>query len=346
MSENGLTWEVLEQIPVAIAAVREDGEITFVNLRAEALFGYSRAELLGDSIHRLVPDRFAGQHADFLRGFLAAPRARPMGAGRVLFARRKDGSEFPAEIALNPLQTAGGAITLSFIRDLTLRLRAEAQMRLQATALESSADGIVITDRGGRITWANPAFSQLTGYSLEEVLGQNPRLLKSGAHDESFYASMWAEILAGRVWRGETVNRHKDGRLYVEEQTITPVRGEHHEITHFIAIKHDITARKQAETALERERAYLEALHDVSLGLLARRDLNELLEDLVKRAGELVGSDSGFLDLVDAETGQLRPTVGTGALRESLRHPVARGEGLAGRVWETGKPLIVDDYDT
>lgn len=84
----------------------------------------------------------------------------------------------------------------------------------------------MLTDRGGHITWANPAFSRLTGYSLDELRGQNPRVLRSGLHDEAFYASLWRTVLAGEVWHGEVVNRRKDGSLYVEEQTITPVADE------------------------------------------------------------------------------------------------------------------------
>jgi len=133
---------------------------------------------------------------------------------------------------------------------------------LQTAALQAAANGILIMNRLGLIEWANPAAARLTGYGLEELVGQNPRIFKSGQHSSGFYQDMWRTILAGEIWHGETVNRRKDGSLYTEEQTITPVRDESGRITHFIAIKQDITPRKQAEKALEIERQRLFALMD------------------------------------------------------------------------------------
>jgi two-component system, cell cycle sensor histidine kinase and response regulator CckA len=121
---------------------------------------------------------------------------------------------------------------------------------LQITALETAANAIVIADRQGRIIWVNPAFTGLTGYSREEVVGGNPRLLKSGRHAAAFYRELWATILAGRTWRGEFINRRKDGSLYYGEQTITPVRSAAGAITHFVGIMNDVTDRKRAEEAL------------------------------------------------------------------------------------------------
>jgi PAS domain S-box-containing protein len=117
-------------------------------------------------------------------------------------------------------------------------------------ALEATANGIVITDRDGAIRWVNPAYTSLTGYTAEEAIGQNPRILKSGQHDQAFYRDLWETILSGRVWAKEIINRRKDGSLYTEAQTITPVRDERGQISHFIAIKQDITERKRAEMAI------------------------------------------------------------------------------------------------
>src|SRR5207249_5230935 len=123
-------------------------------------------------------------------------------------------------------------------------------MRLQTGALDAAASGVVITDRGGAIIWANPAFTSLTGYPVSEVMGRTLRLQKSGQHEPSFYRSLWESILSGQTWRGEMVNRRKDGSLYPEAQTITPVHDERGEITHFIAIKEDISQRKRLQEHL------------------------------------------------------------------------------------------------
>lgn len=122
------------------------------------------------------------------------------------------------------------------------------QLHLQSIALNACADVILITNREGIIEWVNPAFTALTGYTPAEAIGHNPReLVNSGHQDRTFFQHLWQTILGGNVWRGEIVNRRKDGSLYVEEMTITPVHDEAGEIAHFIAIKQDVTARKQSE---------------------------------------------------------------------------------------------------
>jgi PAS domain S-box-containing protein len=126
-------------------------------------------------------------------------------------------------------------------------LSAEQRLRLLEVALEQADDAVVLTTRTGTIVWVNPSFTRLTGYTAEEAVGRTPGLLRSDVHDAAFFSSMWETILSGRVWRGETTNRRKDGRLYTEQQTISPVQDETGEIRHFVAIKQDITQRKQVE---------------------------------------------------------------------------------------------------
>jgi len=163
----------------------------------------------------------------------------------------------------------------------SMRRSAEA-LRLQATALESTANAIVITDRQGSIQWVNPAFTVLTGYTAEEALGQEPSFLKSGAHDAHFYQTLWNTILSGAVWRGEITNRRKDGTPYVEEMTITPVRSDKGEITQFIAIKVDITDRKTAEEQVK-FLAYYDALTGLPNRTLFRDRLSKALASARRR---------------------------------------------------------------
>jgi diguanylate cyclase (GGDEF)-like protein/PAS domain S-box-containing protein len=154
--------------------------------------------------------------------------------------------------------------------DTAERRRAEAQLHLQGTALDAAANAIMITRQDGTIRWVNRAFSTLSGYSAEEAIGKNPRMLKSGQHGPEFYRRMFDTILGGSMWQGEIVNRYKDGRLATEEMTITPVRGQGGDITDFIAIKQDITARKEAE----KHRARLSAILEASPDFVATADPN------------------------------------------------------------------------
>ena len=143
-------------------------------------------------------------------------------------------------------------------------LTANGELKLHAAALHAAANSILITDRNGTIVWANPAFSAQSGYSAEEILGKNPRLLQSGTNAREFYARMWRTIGSGEVWRGELVNRRKDGTLYTEEMTITPVFSRPAEIGHFIAIKQDITERKRSEELLQNNENKYRALFEDS----------------------------------------------------------------------------------
>jgi two-component system sensor histidine kinase/response regulator len=130
-----------------------------------------------------------------------------------------------------------------------------------ARAVEQVADGVMITDRGGKILYVNPAFCRMSGYSPEEAIGATPRLVRSGKHDREFYQDLWYTIRAGRIWRGDITNRRKDGSLYIEEMVIAPVRDGGGTITNFIAIKQDVTERRAAEEA-QRFLASVVALSD------------------------------------------------------------------------------------
>jgi PAS domain S-box-containing protein len=164
--------------------------------------------------------------------------------------RADTGETFPAEVLLCALELDGKRVLQGSVRDIAARKRSEASLRLQSVALEAAANAIVITDQNGTIQWVNPAFTRLTGYTPQEAVGQNPRLLKSGRHQQPFYQELWQTIASGHVWHGELINRRKDGCLYTEEMTITPVRGADGTIARYIAIKQDITERKRTEEAL------------------------------------------------------------------------------------------------
>ena len=144
-----------------------------------------------------------------------------------------------------------GAIVI--LENITDQKAFETELRKLYQAVEQSPSTVVITDTEGRIEYVNPKFSETTGYSREEALGKNPNILKSGAQSPEVYADLWQTISSGRVWRGELLNRKKNNELYWEMAAISGVRGDRGRITHYVAVKEDITTRKIAEQNLKRE---------------------------------------------------------------------------------------------
>jgi PAS domain S-box-containing protein len=221
-----------------------------VNDAAIAHYGYSREEFLQMCITDI---RLPEDVPRLLKELAKEPRAvRFSGPWR---HRLKDGRIIDVEIIAHTLDFAGRPAALIVAQDITERKRAEAENTRLITAIEQSAEGVMITDTGGRIQYVNPAFTKMTGYSREEVMGRDPRLLKSSQQGRALYEQLWKTILAGDIWRGEIINRRKDGSLYTEELGITPVRDERGTVTHFIAIKQDVTERRRAEEALRRSEA-------------------------------------------------------------------------------------------
>ena len=189
---------------------------------------------------------------------------------------RQDGTELWALPNFSPLWTERGEYNgaMCLVSNIEEQKSTEALLELQATALHATANSIVITDAKGDIVWTNPAFTELTGYDQQEVLGKNPRLLKSGRQRPELYRDLWNMIRAGHTWHGELTNRRKDGTLYERETTISPVRSASGEITHFVAINQDLTERKSLELQL-RQAQKLEAIGRLAGGVA--HDFNNML---------------------------------------------------------------------
>lgn len=182
------------------------------------------------------------------------------GNGRVLgtFAIYHQKPAQPSDTEIAPIERYADLTAL-----VIERIRIHDDLRLKDLALNAAANAIVITEKDSRIRWVNQAFSKLTGYELSEALGHFPKeLVKSGKQSQSYYEQLWQTILSGKVWHGELINRRKNDSLYHEEMTITPVKNRQGEITHFVAVKQDVTERKQAEMALMRYKLIIGIVND------------------------------------------------------------------------------------
>lgn len=249
LDSTALAGALFDASADAIVVVDGSGRIVTANPACLQLLGYPPATLVGRPVELLVPERFPS-HSEMRSEYARHSKPRAMGAGLTLFARHADGREIPVEISLTPIAFGPERFAAAAIRDLRGRVQEPDALRIQATALRSAANGIVITDRAGTIVWVNPAACAITGYAADELVGRHTRLLKSGAHGAGFYAELWRQVTRGETWSGTIVNRRKDGAIYYEEQTIAPVLDAGGEVTHFVAIKSDVSSRHRAEEAL------------------------------------------------------------------------------------------------
>lgn len=330
--------------------VRElGGPILFWNRGAETLYGWPAADAVGQRLGVLL--RTDGRLIEETNSRLE--RSNHWEGELTQVAR--DGRRVIVESSQTATRAADGRLlVLESDRDVTERRRTEEAMRLLSGAVEAAANGIAVTDREGKILWINAAFTRLTGYSQTEAVGRNPRVLKSGRHPPEFYQQMWATILRGEVWRGEVVNMRKDGGFYAEEMTITPVRAAGGEVTHFIAVKQDVTDRKEAQEKLRRfnveleqrvveqtaalraAAAYARSLIEASLDPLVTisaegkiTDVNRASAEVTGRArGELIGTDFSeyFTEPAKAREGYQR-VFSEGFVRDyplAIRHAAGR----------------------
>jgi diguanylate cyclase (GGDEF)-like protein/PAS domain S-box-containing protein len=263
----------------AIVLLDEDKRIGFWNKAAEILFGYRAHEVLGRTFAPLlIPVAYHGvytEHFDFFRS--SGEKHGSDIHTLVLEAIHHDGRKFPIECSFTAVKLEGNWSAIGILRDATESRRAEENLRKLSRAVEQSPVSVVITNAEGAIEYVNPKFVELTGYTASEVIGQNPSILKSGFTSDATYANLWTAITAGREWRGEFRNRKKNGEFFWECAYISPIKDPDGRITHFLAVKEDITVQKKYEEQLLHQ-AHFDQLTELPNRLLAFDRLAQALQ--------------------------------------------------------------------
>ncbi|NPV56092.1 MAG: PAS domain S-box protein [Anaerolineae bacterium] len=311
----------------------ESGRLLQANRAACEIYGYSLEELLALGITDLCTEpKFSFAATRQSRPLINEPIKIPLS-----WHKRKDGTRFPVEITGRTFMRENRVVHIAAIRDITDRMKFEDELRLQSAALESAANAIVITDLDGRIEWANPAFSRLTGYEISEVVGKNPSdLIKSGLHDDALYQQLWDTILAGEVWSGELTNRRKDGTFYVEEMTITPVRSSDGAIAHFIAVKQDVTERKQHAREQDAIVAVVSSLRDFT-------DPAKIYQVVVKEVSELVNAHGTAIMMHDHVNHNGDIPAAWGEFGKRFKEHVSIDESIYDRLVKDKTPMVFAD---
>ncbi|MFA7318101.1 MAG: EAL domain-containing protein [Sulfuricella sp.] len=311
ISEISRMAEIIEAMPDIVGTATPEGKMLSANRAARKILGIGANEdIAGTPIATFVPEwalRVTEQEA-----IPTAIREGHWEGETALLSR--DGREIPVAQVILSHRTADGQVAFlsSIMHDLSGRKARETERRKLTQALEQSANTIVITDRDGVIEYVNPYFYALTGYSPEEVIGNNPNVWQSGDTPLETYQEMWQTILAGKVWRGEVLNRKKNGALFWESSTISPVKDEKGVITHFVGIKQDITSRKEAEEKLRLwKRALESSVNAITIIDATHKDfpyvyVNPAFERITGySAEEALGKNGRFLQNQDTDQPEL-----------------------------------------
>jgi PAS domain S-box-containing protein len=323
-AETLLSASILEAIPDAVAAVNQQGVIIQVNAQAEAIFDYTRDELIGQRIEILVPERQRGQHDQHREEFHARPKIRRMGSGLDLYGRRRDGSEFPVEISLSPVPTDGGLVVLSVIRDISDRKRIEEELRRTSAELDrrksrelrdsqnrlslivdSSQDAIIGKNLDGIITHWNKGAEQIYGYSAQEMIGRSISTLAPKDRADEIPTILERVRNGERVEYFESVRVTKDGRHINMSISVSPIHDSEGKVVGASTIARNITAQKKIEDQL-RQSQKMEAIGRLAGGVA--HDFNNLL-GIVTACSELLRNR------VDASGAEYIDNIGEAAKR-------------------------------
>ncbi len=306
---------LLESAGEGIFGVDAEGHVTFINPVAEEMLGLERGALVGHRVHTRIHHShedgtdYPAEQCPMYKAYAHGERADV--DNEVLW--REDGTSFPVHYKSTPIEQGGSLVgAVITFSDITEQKATEQGLRKLSLAVEQSSSTIVITDRDGTIEYVNPMFCELTGYSREEAIGSNPRVLKSGVHDAEFYADLWKTLTSGHAWHGEMCNRKKNGELYWEQVSIAPIRDAANDITHYVSVKDDITERQAAEEEIRR----VNFLSDMALELTGSgywlvdysdpdyyfpsERAVEILGELEKEDGRYHLQDEWFARLVEA----------------------------------------------
>ncbi|QDL54257.1 response regulator [Rhodoferax aquaticus] len=254
------TQAILDNMVDGLITINATGVIESFNKAANRIFGYGQEEIVGQNVSILMSPQDLAEHDAALLSYSSSGKAYVLGRSREVIGVRKNKEHFPMSLSVSESIRGGQTTFIGVVRDLTEQHAAQNQLRKLSQAVAQSPEMIVITDTLGRIEYVNESFIHNNGYALNEVIGQNPKLLQSGNTPAETYISLWESLRDGKTWQGQFHNRRKDGSEYISFAIIAPLRQPDGSISHYVAVNEDITERKRLGEELDRHRHHLEEM--------------------------------------------------------------------------------------
>jgi PAS domain S-box-containing protein len=336
-------YRAIEQSGNGIVITDINGNIEYANPKFEEVTGYELQEIIGKNPRVL---KSGNQRPEFYEKLWATISSGHVWVG-VFHNKKKDGSLYWESATIAPVIDQNGVITnyVAVKEDITARRQAEEQLQKLSQAVEQSGNTVIIMDKNGLIEYVNPKFTEVTRYSSVEALGKSPSSLMNTMEGVSDFSQdeWWKTVNAGLIWHGEFQNHRKDGSMFWESATIAPLHSRDGEVINFVEIKQDITEQKILQDQLQKQNDYLSILHQITLDLLNRRDLNDLLQVIVDRSAVLL--DAPFSELMLEKNGVLVVESFTENQKKLKGDRVTREqEKLSWRAFDTHQPVVLEDY--
>ncbi|MCG2784219.1 MAG: GAF domain-containing protein, partial [Anaerolineae bacterium] len=324
----------LDLVSDMMLVVNESDRISDANTSAQKFFEISDADI-GINISDFIPEwnkiRIDVQGQEILRREIDLS---------------KDNKIKIYELTVNPARNPGSQIVSAYVlllREITEQKRQQEQVQNLVRAVSQSPNSVLITSRDGIIEYVNPSFTRLTGYSAEEAIGQKPSLFKSGQTPDSVYKDMWKTINSGQMWKGDLLNRRKDGEVYWEETLIAPLFDQYGQVVNYISIKEDISTRKEVDEILHRRLEELLMVNTISMAAASQLDLNSLVSLIGQQLEQSFNARSVLIALHNHDSEFIEIPYWTIDKKRVTPPQIKYGEGLVSHILKTRQPLLISN---
>jgi PAS domain S-box-containing protein len=311
LKESEEKYRTLVEGSLAGTYIFQDGKFKFVSGQILSIFGFTPQEVL--NTRKILEIVHPEDRKKVIKLFTSNLKGDISKSGFQFRIIKKNGEIAWVEVLNNLINYEGKPALLGTMLDITDRIKAEQRNRIMSQLLLSLNDAVVLTDENGNILEVNDAFCRITGYSKDEVIGKNPRILKSGLHDANFYKEMWDSILTKGYWKGEIINKKKNGEFYFALLSISSIKDEVHGLTYYLGIQSDITERKKAEEQIRYQANLLENVNDAIIAA----DLNYRITSWNKAAEKMYGYKAE--EVIGKEISEVVKVEFPGLTREQVR---------------------------